>query len=133
MQVLRTGLSCFVLAAGVAAFMVWLSNNAAAARGCPATMNPVCATKPDGPHVYDNACQAKADGARVVHLGACQQILCMGMWPKVAMYLHVIPTQQICGIDPLTHAMMTYPNYCGAEAAGATWLYNGPCRGGRRH
>jgi hypothetical protein len=129
MRVRRTGISCLVLAAGIAAASIALTDSATAA--CPGTWTPVCGTKPDGPRTFDNACAAKAAGARIVHLGECQPILCSGMWPKVALYLHVVPSTPTCGIDPLTHNMMTYPNSCAAEYAGATWVHNGPCRGGR--
>ena len=127
----RNVVACLVVTGFIA---LWLppSDAAAAARGCSGALNPVCGIKPGGPQTYDNSCAARADGARVMHIGQCQPILCSGMGPKVALQLGIVPSQPMCGRDPLTHAMMTYPNSCAAEFAQATWLHNGPCRVARR-
>jgi len=122
MRPLNISISCLVLLAGFAAISVPTGNGAMAAP------SGVCAVKPDGPKYYDSARAAKADGARVMHPGDCVQILCTGVWPKVAMGMGVVPTSAICGLDPLTHQQMTYPNSCAIEYAQATWVHAGPCR-----
>ena len=121
MRLFKIGL-CAVLLAGCAAMSVPVSSSAWAAS------TGVCATRADGPKYYESARAAKADGARVMHPGNCEALLCTGMWPKVALGMGVIPSTAICGQDPLTHKAMTYPNDCAVEAAGATWLHAGPCR-----
>jgi hypothetical protein len=37
----------------------------------------------------------------------------------------------MCGINPLTHVRMTYPNKCAAEHAQAIWVRDGACSGRR--
>jgi len=69
-----------------------------------------------------------ADKARVMHPGSCDTLLCMGMGPKVALGAGIAPASAMCGIDPLSHQRMTYPNNCAIEAAGATWVHAGPCK-----
>jgi hypothetical protein len=119
MRNLRTNLSILAVFAGIAAASIATSGSALAARGC-AGGSPVCGMKADGPKTYDSACAAKADGAKVSHLGACQ-LLCQGFAPTLI-------AQPMCGMDPLNHARMTYPNNCEAENARAIWLHNGPCK-----
>jgi hypothetical protein len=125
MQGLRIGISCLTLLAGVAA--VSLPANAV-----PAGDPSVCAMKADGPKWYPTAMLAKKDGARIMHPGDCKALTCTGMWPKVALYvgnsMGITPTTPICGMDPLTHARMTYPNQCAIESAGGTWIHEGPCK-----
>ena len=123
MRPIRTSISCFAMLAGLAAISIPVNASAA-----PAAARPVCAMKSDGPKYYDSAKSAKKDGARVMHFGDCEAVVCMGMWPKVALAMHVLPSTSICGMDSLTHAKMTYPSDCAIEAAGATWIHAGPCK-----
>jgi len=88
-------------------------------------MSPVCANGPSGVQTYDNACAAKAAGARVEHPGTCTPLLCVG-------FTATLGTHPMCGMDPLNHTRTTYPNNCAAEQSHAIWLYDGPCRGGKR-
>lgn len=90
-------------------------------RGCSAAAMPVCGVRKDGPKTYANTCLLRADGARLVHPGACAPLLCA---PTSDILVH----QAMCGRDPLNHQMMTYPSRCAAEHAAASWLYDGPCR-----
>jgi hypothetical protein len=121
MRPLNIGHSCVALLAGFAAMSVSVGSVLAASSG-------VCGIRPDGPKYYESARAAKADGARVMHPGDCETLLCTGVWPKVALGMGVLPSTAICGQDPLTHKAMTYPNDCAIEAAGATWLHAGPCK-----
>lgn len=109
-------LSSLALLAGIAALSIAAASAALAAPGG----GPVCGTRADGPKNYDSARAAKADGAKVAHLGNCV-ILCQGFVPTVIQ-------QPMCGMDPLNHARMTYPNNCEAENARAIWIHNGPCK-----
>lgn len=122
MQGLRFGLSCLALIAGLAAVAIPVAENASAAP------TSVCAMRSDGPKWYETATAAKKDGARIMHPGNCETILCMGWEPKVALAMGIVHEGSICGMDPLSHARMTYPNNCAIEAAGATFLHAGPCR-----
>ena len=112
MRTLRTSISCLALLAG---FAFAASGSASAAAG-----GPVCGTKPDGPKTYDSMAAARADKAVVTHPGACV-FFCQGFWPTLV-------SQPICGMDPLNHARMTYPNNCEAENAHAIFVHNGPCK-----
>jgi hypothetical protein len=80
----------------------------------------VCGIRADGPKTYDNMGAARADHATVAHQGACL-FFCQGFWPTIIQ-------QPLCGMDPLTHARMTYPNACEAENARAIWVRDGACR-----
>ena len=112
MRTLRTSISCLALLAG---FAFVASGSASAAAG-----GPVCGTKPDGPKTYDSMAAARADKATVTHMGACV-IFCQGFGPTLI-------SQPLCGMDPLNHARMTYPNNCQAENAHAIWVHDGPCK-----
>ena len=119
MRSLRSNLSCLAVLAGIAAVSIAAGGGSAlAAKGCAG--GPVCGEKADGPKTYDNACAAKADGAKVAHLGTCT-IFCQG-------FVATLPSKPICGMDPLNHARMTYPNDCAAENARAVWVHDGPCK-----
>lgn len=122
---LRTTFLGFTLSAVLAAISLPVGDNAAMARvrGCRASDMPVCGVRADGPKSYGNACLARADGARMVHPGQCEPLLCGG--------IGVLDSHPMCGRDPLNHQMITYPNKCAAEHAAANWLYDGPCRPGR--
>jgi hypothetical protein len=122
MQGLRIGFSCLTLLGGLAAITV------PAVSASAAPVQSVCAMRTDGPKWYESAALAKKDGARVMHPGNCEGVVCSGMGPKIALYVGVVPSTPICGIDPLTHARMTYPNDCAIESAGATWVHAGPCK-----
>jgi hypothetical protein len=115
MSIFQRKLSSFALLAGIAALSVAAAGSASAAAG-----GPVCGTRADGPKTYDSARAAKADGAKVAHMGSCL-ILCQGFWPTIVQ-------QPMCGTDPLNHARMTYPNNCEAENARAIWVHDGPCK-----
>jgi hypothetical protein len=121
MRILRTSITCLALVAAYAAASIPVSNTANAARGCGGS---VCGYKSDGPQTFDNACLARRAGAKVEHQGPCQPVLCIGMMATLA-------TQPMCGIDPSNNKRTTYPNNCAAELSHATWVSNGPCRGGR--
>jgi hypothetical protein len=115
MRTLRRKLSSFAVLAGIAAIAVAAGSGAAGAAG-----GPVCGTKADGPKTYDSIKAAQADGAKVAHMGGCV-ILCQGFAPTLMQ-------QPLCGMDPLNHARMTYPNNCEAENARAIWIHDGPCK-----
>jgi hypothetical protein len=119
MRSLRTKLSCLAVLAGIAALSIVAGGgNAIAAMGCSG--GPVCGTKADGPKTYDSVCAARADGAKVAHLGNCV-IFCQG-------FAATLTSQPLCGLDPLNHARMTYPNNCEAENAHAVWVHDGACK-----
>jgi hypothetical protein len=122
MQGRRIGFSCLTLLAALAAVPISVSENASAAAGS------VCAMRSDGPKGYETAAAAKKDGARVMHPGDCETVLCVGAEPKIALAMGIFPSRAICGTDPLSHARMTYPNDCAIEAAGGTYLHAGPCK-----
>jgi hypothetical protein len=122
MQGLRIGFSCLTLLAGLAAVAISAGDSASAAA------QSVCAMRSDGPKWYESAALAKKDGARVMHPGDCETVLCMGAEPKIALAMGILHVQAICGMDPLSHARMTYPNDCAIEAAGATFVHAGPCK-----
>jgi hypothetical protein len=126
---LRTSISCGVLLAGLAAIAV-PTGGALAARHhvASAISGPVCAMRADGPKYYLTAKAAMADSARVMHPGDCEAVVCSGAGPKIAMNMGLLPSHAICGMDPLSHQRMTYPNDCAIEAAGATWIHAGPCK-----
>jgi len=123
MPVSRSSVSCLAVLVGLVAISLPLGGSALAARGCHDNGQPVCAVKPDGRVTLSGACEAKSEGARVLHSGGCISALCyvaMGLDPH-----------EVCGTDPLTHARMTYPNNCALEAANASAVHDGPCRKGR--
>jgi hypothetical protein len=117
MRTLRSKISSFAALGGIAAIAIAVGCSAAAA--APAG-GPVCGTKADGPKTYPSMAAAKADGAKVAHPGDCL-IFCQGFGPTIIQ-------QPICGMDPLNHARMTYPNNCEAENAHAIWVHAGPCK-----
>jgi len=121
MRFVRIGVSGLLV--GLALAMVAGSDAASAATACRGGGQPVCAMRSDGPKSYDNACLAKADGAKVMHTGSCMLLLCGS--------IGALGSQQMCGADPLTHQRITYPSSCAAEAAKAVWIHDGPCRNGR--
>jgi hypothetical protein len=123
MQGQRIGISCLTLLGGLA-----VSIAAAGSASAAPAMGSVCAMKTNGPQWYATAAEAKKDKARIMHPGNCDAIVCMGIWPKVVLAMHIVPSTPTCGTDPLTHAKMTYPNDCAIEAAGATWIHSGPCK-----
>jgi hypothetical protein len=122
MQGLRIGFSCLTLLAGLTAAAISVSDSASAAAGS------VCAMRSDGPKWYETAAAAKKDHARIMHPGDCETILCVGAEPKIALAMGIVHGGAICGMDPLSHARMTYPNDCAIEAAGATFIHAGPCK-----
>jgi hypothetical protein len=93
MQGLRLGFSCLTLLAGLAVVSIPVVESASAA---PA-MGDVCAIKKDGPKWYPSAALARKDGASIMHPGDCQQVVCSGMAPKVALYLGVVPHRRFAG------------------------------------
>jgi hypothetical protein len=111
--------------AALVAMSLAASDNVLAAKAHRVAMNqPVCGLRADGPRTYDNSSAAKRDKARVMHVGGCNPIACAGL-------IGLIPSEPMCGINPLTHVRMTYPNKCAAEHAQAIWVHDGAC-GGRR-
>jgi hypothetical protein len=122
MKGLRVGFSRLTLLAGLAAIAVAIGGSA------PAQAQSVCGMRTDGPKGYPTAAAAQHDGARVMHPGDCETLLCVGWEPKVALAMGIGHAQALCGIDPLSHARMTYPNNCAIEAAGATFVHYGPCK-----
>jgi hypothetical protein len=111
--------------AALAAVSLATSDGALAAKTHRVAMNqPVCGLRTDGPRTYDNFAAAKRDKARVVHVGNCEPV---GCWSVMGL----VRSEPMCGVNPLTHARMTYPNKCAALHAEATWVHDGPCGGGR--
>lgn len=123
MRGVRSGLCGLAILAGLGAIAIPASDSAVAARMCQDNGQPVCGVKPDGRKTFASLCEARSEGARILHAGAC-----MGPFCYVMLSLDSHP---VCGTDPLTHARITYPNNCAVEAANATVAYNGPCRGRR--
>ena len=118
MRSLATNLSVFAVLAGIATISLAASGGSAfAAAG---SGGPVCVMKADGPQTYDSACAAKAAGAKITHLGTCN-VFCQGFGATLI-------TAPLCGMDPLNHARMTYPNNCAAENAHAIRIHDGPCK-----
>jgi len=115
MQTLRTSVACLALLSGFATASIAISSAASAAAG-----GPVCGTRPAGSRTYDSMAAARADHAAVAHPGTCV-IFCQGFAPTLI-------SQPMCGMDPLNHARMTYPNNCAAENAHAVWVHAGPCK-----
>jgi hypothetical protein len=118
----RIVFSCLSLLAGLAAAAMSVGDSASAAAGS------VCAMRSDGPKWYETAAAAKKDHARIMHPGDCETVLCVGAEPKIALAMGLVHEGAICGMDPLNHARMTYPNNCAVEAAGATYIHAGPCK-----
>ena len=125
MQVLRITTSCLTALAALAAMSLATSDGVLAAKVHRVAMNqPVCGLRADGPRSYDNSSAAKRDKARVMHVGGCNPIACAGL-------IGLVPSDPMCGVNPLTHVRMTYPNKCAAEHAQAIFVHDGAC-GGRR-
>jgi len=123
MRPVRTIVSSFALLTGLAVVLIAGSGAFAA----PSDQT-VCGMRADGPKTYGSAREAKADKARVMHPGGCDTALCMGMWSKAVLAATDKPASAICGLDPLTHQRMTYPDKCAIESAGGTWVHAGPCK-----
>jgi hypothetical protein len=118
MRSVRTNLSCLAVLAGIAAVSIAVGTGSAfAAAG---SGGPVCVVKADGPQTYDSAAAARAAHVKITHLGACT-IFCQGFGSTIIQ-------EPMCGMDPLNHAKLTYPNNCQAENARAIWVHQGPCK-----
>jgi hypothetical protein len=117
MRSLATNLSVVAMLAGIATISLAASGGStfAAAGG-----GPVCVVKADGPQTYDSAAAARAAHVKITHLGTCT-IFCQGFGSTIIQ-------EPMCGMDPLNHAKVTYPNNCQAENAHAIWLHQGPCK-----
>ncbi len=113
------GLICLLTAAWLAATVA----TPAAAQGQPLIMagpcasfgyHPVCARgRKDGLITYVNACIARADGARIVSVGACPANCPMIFKP-------------VCAVDT-GGKRRTFGNECQARIAGARILRNARC------
>ena len=115
MRSLTTNLSVFAVLAGIATIsLAATSGSAFAAKACAG--GPVCVEKADGPQTYDSACAAKAAGAKITHLGACQGPVCPFIYAPV------------CSLNPFTHKQETYANQCVSDTANATLLHKGACK-----
>jgi len=124
MRTVRITTSCLTALAALAAMSLTTTGGTLAAKTHRGAMNqPVCGLRADGPRTYDNSAAAKRDKARVMHMGGCNPIACAGP-------IGLVPSEPMCGVNPLTHARMTYPNKCAALHAEATWVHDGPCAGG---
>jgi hypothetical protein len=64
--------SCFVLAAGLAAAVMLFSVNSASAAVCGEVWKPVCGTVDGQQRTFTNLCWAKAAKAKHIHTGACK-------------------------------------------------------------
>ena len=125
MRTLRITASCLTGLAALIAMSLATSDGVLAAKARRVVMNqPVCGLRADGPRTYDNSLAATRDHARVMHVGGCEPFGCWSL-------MGVLRSEPMCGVNPLTHARMTYPNRCAAEHAQATWVHDGAC-GGRR-
>ena len=125
MRTLRITTSCLTALAAFGAMSLAASDSVSAAKAHRVAMNqPVCGLRTDGPRTYDNSYAAKRDHARVMHVGGCNPLACAG-------WIGLLPSEPLCGVNPLTHVRMTYPNKCAAEHAQAVWVHDGAC-GGRR-
>jgi hypothetical protein len=123
MRIVHITASCLTALAALGTLSLTASEPARAASHHHVAMNqPVCGIRADGPQNYDNAGAAQRDHARVVYPGACQTISC---WS----WAGIIRSEPMCGINPLTHVRMTYPNRCAAMHAEASWVHDGPCGG----
>jgi hypothetical protein len=118
MRTLRTNLSCLAVLAGIAAVSIAATGGSALAAA--GSGGPVCVVKADGPQTYDSAAAARAAHVKITHLGSCN-VFCQGFGSTIIQ-------QPMCGMDPLNHARMTYPNNCQAENARAIWIHQGPCK-----
>lgn len=125
MQILRITTSCLTAFAALAAMSLATSDNVLAAKTHRVALSqPVCGLRADGPRSYDSSSAAKRDHARVMHVGGCEPVACAG-------WIGVLRSEPMCGVNPLTHARMTYPSKCAAEHAQAIFVHDGAC-GGRR-
>jgi hypothetical protein len=125
MRIVRITASCLTTLAALGVLSLTASDGALAARHHRVVMNqPVCGLRADGPQTYDNAAAARRDHARVVYMGGCETLSC---WS----WMGIIRSEPMCGINPLTHVRMTYPNKCAAMHAEASWVHDGAC-GGKR-
>jgi len=125
MHILRNTTSCLTGLAALAAISIASSDGALAAKvHRVAISQPVCALRADGPRSYDSSYAAKRDHARVMHVGGCNPVACAG-------WIGLVPSEPMCGVNPLTHVRMTYPNKCAAEHAQAIFVHDGACGGSR--
>ena len=119
MRSLRPISHVFAVLAGIAAISIAASGGSAfAARPVPAARS--ASMKADGPQTYDSACAAKP-------LTPKSPISAPATYSARVSALRII-TAPLCGMDPLNHARMTYPNNCAAENARAIWIHDGPCK-----
>jgi hypothetical protein len=114
----RLTMASLGLAAALSSGAIFSSVQAEAAGLCPRIYLPVCGFKDGMKHTYGNACEARQAHARILHRGKCAG----EGWICTFIY------QPVCALDPQTRRPNQYPNLCVAENAGATLLYNGPCR-----
>lgn len=93
-------------------------DRAEAAAICPQYLAQYCVVEKDGFRhtAWTNPCFAKAEGLRVLHLGACQGPICSDIYVPV------------CSINPATGRQKTYPNQCQSDVANATLVHKGRCR-----
>lgn len=84
---------------------------------CPRIYAPVCAGERGDRQTYPNACEARADGARILHDGECRR----REEPRFCTreYDPVCATNR--GVD------QTFSNRCEAEQAGWRVVDRGPC------
>jgi len=91
---------------------------------CTMEYDPVCARRGDNRRTFANACQARADGYRIIGRGECR--------PERPDFGDDRP--QICTreYDPVCarqgRQRQTFPNACTAEAEGFRVIDNGPCQ-----
>ncbi|MDK1489630.1 Kazal-type serine protease inhibitor domain-containing protein [Sinorhizobium sp. 7-81] len=90
---------------------------------CTMEFDPVCGERGNRLRTFPNACQARADGFRVIHRGQCRP----ASRP---------PVQQACTREfaPVCGQRgprrQTFPNACTARAEGFRIIASGECRGG---
>lgn len=106
------------LAAAAMAFGVWsfgLAGSAeAASQFCTFEYRTVCAAERRGaPKTYGNACQARADRARILYAGECRRGCTREFRPVCA---------RVPGRRPAT-----FPNACVARHNGARLIHSGAC------
>jgi hypothetical protein len=99
----------------IAAIMMSAPANAAA---CPLFLIKSCVVTKAGVREtqWTNACLAKRQGERYLHVGACQGPICTLLWDPV------------CSINPFTHMQETYSSLCWSDIGNATLVHKGACK-----
>jgi hypothetical protein len=115
---LSAGLSGLAILTGIAAAMTSIpAGNRAEAALCPQYVTLSCVVEKNGfrHDAWTNACFAKEEGLRYLHVGACQGPICSAIYAPV------------CSITP-AGKRHTYANQCLSDVADAILVHKGRCK-----